>query len=604
MLGHYLSRVKSLYQNLTIRKTIILIWTASNYWTALSIFIILFEILLLFYSLFLFKDLVNIVSNLKQSTSLTNDFTFSLLKTAFAGSLYVIATAFSNYIKDVQSSKVSIYVDDKIHKSADEADLAFFESPKYLDVLRRAKDAGIDRPGAIVSSIMEIVKNLLTLGGIAYVMLSISIYLLPLLILFTLPNFLLKIRFAEKVLKWRISQTATERKVGYLSDLITKDTYAKEIKSYNLGNSFREMYTQFRNKLLSEKLSITKRNSLFEVLAMVMAVCCFFTCIFYIVWNNQSSQRNVGDVTIFLVVFSQSFSTMNQLTNSIARVYENNIYLASIFELFENKHTLLKSNNAKRIPSNLDLDLDVSSVNFSYPSGNHYVLKNISFKIPSGKIVALVGTNGSGKSTINKLLNRLYDPASGEIRLGDVNINEFDLVEYRKYVAQVFQDYGKYNFSIASNIHFGKIYSHLNINEVKLAAEKADATSFINAYCDGFETKMGKIFEDGEEISIGQWQKLAIARAFYSDAKLLIFDEATSALDAIAEDKLFTNLRAYLGNKAALIISHRVSAIKHADYIYVINDGEIVQEGNHEALSNIDGAYSSLFNPKKASNNV
>ena len=171
-------------------------------------------------------------------------------------------------------------------------------------------------------------------------------------------------------------------------------------------------------------------------------------------------------------------------------------------------------------------------------------------------------------------------------------------------MAQVFQDYGKYNFSIASNIHFGKIYSPLNINEVKLAAEKADATNFIDAYCDGFETKMGKIFEDGEEISIGQWQKLAIARAFYSDAKLLIFDEATSALDAIAEDKLFTNLRAYLGNKAALIISHRVSAIKHADYIYVINDGEIVQEGNHEALSNIDGAYSSLFNPKKASNNV
>lgn len=602
MFGHYLSMVKSLYKNLTIRKTIVLIWTASKHWTTLSIFVILLEIFLLFYSLFLFKDLVNIVSNLKQSLAI--NLTFPLVKTAIGASLYVIITAVSNYIKEVQSSKVSLYVDNKIHQSAAEADLAFFESSQYLDVLRRAKDAGMERPGTIVSNIMEIVKNLLMLAGIAYVMISINIYLLPLLVLFTLPSLLLKIKFASKILKWRIAQTTTERKVGYLSNLITTDSYAKEVKSYNLGLPFIEMYTQLRNKLLAEKLSITKKNSFFEVTSMVMAVFCLFTCIFYIVWTSQNNQGSAGSVTIFLVVFTQSFSTMNQLSNSIAKVYENNIYLASIFELFENKSLLSQSINPKKIPESLNLDLEISSVNFSYPSASKPTLKNISLKIKSGKIVALVGVNGSGKSTINKLLNRLYDPTSGEIKLGNVNIKEYDLIAYRKYVAQVFQDFGKYNFSIADNIHFGKIYAPLNIDELKVAAEKADATHFINAYSNGFETKMGKIFEDGDEISMGQWQKLAIARAFYSDAKLLIFDEATSALDAIAENKLFTNLRAYLGNKAALIISHRASAIKHADYVYVISEGEIVQEGNHETLSHIDGAYASLFNRKKASNNV
>ena len=237
----------------------------------------------------------------------------------------------------------------------------------------------------------------------------------------------------------------------------------------------------------------------------------------------------------------------------------------------------------------------VKNLNFRYPGSKNLTLKNISLRIPSGRIIAIVGLNGAGKSTLIKLLCGLYQVESGEISLGSININTFDVDAYRQQVSAVFQDFSKYNFTAEENIWFGNINKKVVHQDVVNASENAGASGFIDKLPSGYKTMMGKLFDDGHEVSIGQWQKLAIARALYSEARFLILDEATSALDALAEKELFDSFRKHIGDRGAIIISHRHSAVKHADYIYVLSGGQILQEGTDQELLNMDGDYSKLF---------
>jgi ATP-binding cassette subfamily B protein len=247
---------------------------------------------------------------------------------------------------------------------------------------------------------------------------------------------------------------------------------------------------------------------------------------------------------------------------------------------------------------NKPTDFVVNNLYFKYPHASDYVLENIQLTIPSGTIVGLVGLNGAGKSTLIKLLCRLYDPVIGTIRIGDKDIRELDITEYRSKVSVVFQDFAKYQVTVTENIWFGNIHSPMNMAGVKKAAEESGAISYINNFPHQYDTILGRTFENGHEISIGQWQKLAIARALYSNSMLVILDEATSALDAIAEHELFVNLRQKLGNRSALVISHRLSTIQQADLIYVMGDKRIVEYGTHETLLQKNGTYTALHKSK------
>src|SRR5690606_21310503 len=258
------------------------------------------------------------------------------------------------------------------------------------------------------------------------------------------------------------------------------------------------------------------------------------------------------------------------------------------------ENTMKDSKANLPIPQN-NPDLILENVSFKYPHAEKITLSNINLKIPAGKVVALVGLNGSGKTTLIKLLCRLYDPSSGSIRLGGEDIKNYKIDDYRKQISVVFQDFVKYNMTVSENIHFGNIDSDMDLDFIMDSAIKSGAHEYIKEFPDGYNTIMGRIFEDGREVSIGQWQKLAIARAFYSKSQFLIFDEATSALDAKSEQELFDDLRKHIGNRGILVISHRVSAIQHADYIYVMSNGKIAQEGVHEDLISEAGDYAKLF---------
>lgn len=588
-------KFKKFKTDLNIKRTIILVWNAAKGWLILSVIMILVETLTFLSSLYALKVLVDKVAHISLQDPSSGNVIIKYVSIAGGlAVLYAIARSFSTYVTEVQATKISNFMDEQIHATAVEMDLSYYESPDYFDVLQRAKDAGVDRPNQLITTMVEIAKNTLNLCAVGSMFISINWLLLPLLVIFVLPTLFVRIYFAKQQNSWRIKHTALERKSAYLSDLITSNVAAKEIRSFNLGYHFKSLYLKLKTEVFTVRLAVSYKRTLSELITTSLASIGFFVCVGYIALGSIRGTSTIGDIVLFLVLFPQSFTLMQNIASGISILFNNSIYINSIYELFDLKQPELKDGNLKQLP-NGDLDLELRNVTFTYPHAKQPTLKNISLKIPAGKIVAVVGLNGAGKSTLIKILCKLYEPDSGCLKLGDQDVRQFDADAYRKQVSPVFQDFSHYNFSAADNIRFGDLSNASPEMDTIAAAKKSGAHEFIQNFPQGYETIMGRLFEDGHEVSIGQWQKLAIARAFYSQARFLILDEATSALDALAEQGLFDSFRKHIGNRAALVVSHRHSAVKHADYIYVLSGGEILQEGTDEELLNMEGDYSRLF---------
>lgn len=589
-------KFRNFSSNLNLKRTLGLIWSIAKGWTILSIVAIIAETLLFFLSLYLLKLLVDAVSkNHMPSVAHEHMIRNYVIAAGASAVLYAMVKGLSAYITEVQASRVAAFMDDRIHEAAVNLDYAYYESPDYFDILKRAKDAGADKPNLIVTTLIELTKNCMSLLAVGSILLTIDWYLLPILALFVLPTLMIRIHFANKLNYWRITHTAIERQSGYLSTLITSETAAKEIRGYNLGNYFKALYLKIRLELLDKKLAISHKRTQGEVLTTAIASIGFFACIGVIAVGTVNGKTSIGDITLFLVAFPQSFSIMQNISGGISIVYQNNAFVNSIFELFDLKNNSQDAGSPVSIPAEGQPDLELKDVSFTYPHSLQPTLQHISLKIPAGKIIAIVGLNGAGKSTLIKLLSRLYDPTEGEITLGGTDIRLFKTTEYRKQVSTVFQDFYKYNVSAKDNIRFGDLEKTVHEQDIVNAAINAGADEFIRDFPDGYHTILGRLFEDGKEVSIGQWQKLAIARSFYSDANFLIFDEATSAMDAVAEKKLLDSFRSILGKRAAVMISHRHSAVRYADYIYVLSGGKILQEGTDKELLEMEGDYSRLF---------
>ncbi|MEH2322535.1 MAG: ABC transporter ATP-binding protein [Nostoc sp.] len=473
-------------------------------------------------------------------------------------------------------------------------DLRQFEDSEFYDKLTNARREASVRPLSLVSRTFGLVQNALSLITYGILLVNFSVWAVVVLILAAMPVFIAETKFAGegfRLFSWRAPET---RQQNYLENLLAREDFVTEIKLYQLGEMLLGRYRNLFNQLYGEDRDLTLRRGLWGYLFSLVSTGAFYLAYAWIVLETVLGKISLGDMTMYLTVFRQGQSTFSNALTSIGGMYEDNLYLSNLYDFLEEE--VPKSWGHATIGLNPQDGIRFENVSFTYPGSSKPALRDISLHLKPREKLAIVGENGSGKTTLIKLLTRLYTPDSGRIFLDGLDLQEWDVDVLRRRIGVIFQNFVRYQFTVGENIGVGDVEHLENKNRWQTAAEKGMAESFINQLPQSFQTQLGRWFKGGQELSGGQWQKIALSRAFMrSQADILVLDEPTSAIDAQAEFEIFNHFRAITQNQMVLLISHRFSTVRMADKILVIENGEVIEQGTHEELLHLGGHYAKLF---------
>ncbi len=581
-----------------LRKAVELVWSSAPRWTIASFALIVLQGVLPLAALYLMKLIVDSVTAGVAASDKSTYFMGTLSLIVLAGITALLASlsrSIGTAVSEAQSAQVSDYVQDVLHSKSIEVDLEYYETPKYYDTLHRAQSDALFRPVRIVSGLFQVGQAMASLLAMAFLLVSLSWILAFALALAAVPAALVRTKFAGETYRWQRSRTPKERYAWYLHWLLTGGDYAKEIRLFDLGSFFKSQYHDLRRVIREERLKIIFSRSVYDLLAQSLAVIIVFGSLAFIAYRTVQGILTLGDMVMYFGAIQQSQSLLSTFLTGLAGLYEDSLFLTNLNEFLVLKPTVIDPADPKDVPCPMKEGIVFEHVGFSYNGSQDEVLKDIDLLIKPGQTVALVGENGSGKTTLIKLLCRLYDPIVGRITIDGLDLRDFKTSDLRKMISVIFQDYARYNLTARENILFGCTNRSAGMKEVVQASELSGADRVISCLERGYETVLGKWFEDGVELSIGEWQKVALARAFARDAQIIILDEPTSALDARAEDEVFQKFKQLAEGRTAIIISHRLSTVKMADVIYFLKDGRIAESGSHDELVGRAGQYAQLF---------
>ncbi len=472
--------------------------------------------------------------------------------------------------------------------------LANFEDSEFYDKLTQARREASSRPLSLVNRTFGLVQNAISLTSYAVLLVAFSPWAVVILIGAGLPSFFSEAKFsgdAFRLFRWRSPETRMQM---YLETVIAREDGVKEVKLFQLGPRLLQRYRDIFNKLFVEDRRLALRRDSWGFVLGLLSTAAFYGAYAWIVITTMSGGITLGAMTMYLVLFRQGQAAVAASLSAISGMYEDNRYLSNLYD-YLGQPVPVRDGVAKYGPEPL-LGLEFENVSFHYPASNGKALNNVSLKIRPGESLALVGENGSGKTTLIKLLTRLYDPTEGRIMLDGLDLQKWDVEALRQRIGVIFQDFGRYQFSVGENIGAGDVRYIDDAERWATAAETGMAAPFIEEMPDGYETQLGRWFKGGRELSGGQWQKIALSRAFMrSDADILVLDEPTAAMDSASEAAIFDHFRSESHNKMTILISHRFSTVRITDQIIVIHKGEILEQGNHESLLAMNGQYSHLF---------
>jgi ATP-binding cassette, subfamily B, bacterial len=474
-------------------------------------------------------------------------------------------------------------------------DLAFFEHPDFYDRLQNARRESGYKPVDLINDTFLIVQNTITLISFAVLLLRFSPWLVIILLVTSIPAFIAETRFSEEGFRLLTRRAPETRQINYLSRLLTEDISAKEIKLFNLGKTLLARYMTLFDKFFREDKSLALRRAVAGFGLGLIATLGFYGSYAWIVWHTVQGKISLGDMTLYLTIFRQGQSTFQAILSGVGSIYENNLFMANLFDFLGLKPQMGVAARNQGLPVPLRQGIEFRGVGFCYPDREEWALRNIDLTIRPGEKIALVGPNGAGKTTLIKLLSRLYDPTEGLILIDGIDIRELDPLDLRQRIGVIFQDFVRYHLAASENIGFGQIEALDRLEQIIESARKSGAHSIIENLPDGYQTMLGRWFHGGHELSVGQWQKIALARAFMRDAEILVLDEPTASLDAETEYEIFRRFQELTVGKMAILISHRFSTVRMADRIVVIEEGRIAEIGSHQDLLSRGGIYGHLF---------
>ncbi|MEQ1566949.1 MAG: ABC transporter ATP-binding protein [Myxococcota bacterium] len=518
----------------------------------------------------------------------------------WVGAEFVLVAAMSAVQRalDVAESLLRVELGHRVNlmilEKALELDLVHFEDSEVYDRMTRARREASSRPLALVRKTFALGQNALVLTTYGAMLFTFSPWIVGALVLASVPAFVAETRFAGQAFRlfsWRAPET---REQAYLETVVAREDFAKEVKLLDLGPTLVGRYAAIFHRLYGEDRDLTLRRGLWGALLGWVSIAALYGAYGWIASAAIGGAVTLGGMTMYLAVFRQGQGAFSAILRSIGGMYEDNLYLSNLYEFLSLK--VSRRTGGATSGTTPGDGLRFEAVSFSYPGAAEPALSDVTLRIKPGERLALVGHNGSGKTTLVKLLTGLYRPTAGVIRLDGRDLDEWDPAALRARIGVIFQDFVRYQFSVGENIGVGDVK---RLNDEALWARAADrgmAAPFVEAMPAGYHTQLGRWFKDGRELSLGQWQKVALSRAFArEDADILVLDEPTSAMDADAEAQVFERVRAMAAHQMAILISHRFSTVRMADEIVVLDAGRIVERGTHAELMTRGERYAALF---------
>jgi len=499
-----------------------------------------------------------------------------------------------DYLDALLADKYTRYVSIEVMKHAAELDLATYEDPVFYDRLERARVQATDRLG-MIQSVGRLVQQVITTISLSVSIVLFSPWLLLLLMLGVIPAFLGESHFAFLGYATNFRQTPIRRQLDYLRVLGGSREAAKELKLFGLRDFLVERFTRLSDRLYEENVGLARRRLIAGAFLSVIGTAGYYSAYVYVVWRTIAGALTIGQLTFLSGAIVQASGNIQQIFSTLASIADQALFLTDLIAFMEMRPTIRSKPNALPAPRPIKRGFEFRNVYFRYPGNSRMVLNGLDLRLRPGERVALVGENGEGKTTIVKLMTRLYDPVEGQVLLDGVDLREYSLEDLYREIGVIFQDFMRYEMTARENIAVGQIEELNRMETLKTAARKSMAADVIERLPRDYEQMLGRRFEGGVDLSGGEWQKIALARAYLRDSQVLILDEPTAALDARSESEVFRRFAELTMGKTSLFISHRFSTVRMADRIVVLQDGAISEDGSHKELASLGGHYAEMF---------